>query len=141
MTTVVDVDALTGELDRLFDSWDVWRRMGGGFCVKVSSGGRDKTASNTSLVAALTEASKFAFLPLVPARPIMVDLHVEKVGRQWHVLTDSGQMAARFGTKKAAVAAIDRSGERVEKAIQEWDREHGWSVDKVEGVDFETGRR
>ncbi len=134
-----DVDALAATLDERYgmDGWAMWRAAIGGWVVKLES---DKsTHSRGTISLALQGAVNHKPLPVVPRRPSMFSASgaivckraggwgVEYQGRDCHLLA---------GTKKLAQQWVNHEEERSWKACEDWMTNHGWTLDKQEGVDF-----
>lgn len=148
--TAWDADELVDVLDRctaaVGETWDIWRTHDRRWCVKRRSAlpGPDpleRTVNRDTLTEALRAALDSKRIPMIPRRPVPIDVGRTTVtklsgSRPWRAEI-AGLYAGGYRTKREAQEAIDGFVARSAKAVAEWDAEHApFVAAHVEGVDF-----
>jgi hypothetical protein len=134
-----DIDALASTLDGKYgpDGWSLWLTAIGGWVVKIES---DKsTHSKPTISQALQAAIDYKPLPVVPRRPSLFSASgadIYKSASLWRVRYDGRDCCVGARTKRAAWDWCEMTEYANKKAIENWEANYGWTLDKQEGVDF-----
>ena len=138
----MDIQQLIDELDKKAPGqWEIYRAGLGHWMAKIKLGEQRYEASSDLLGAALAEILEWVPLPVVPRRQPVVhadDCTYERgnSSKQWEIRWGGKSLGPSFPTKKAAQAYAALCADRSTAAYDEWIQYYGWSIDKVEGVDF-----
>ena len=135
-----DVDALACVLDERYGAgrWSLWRAAIGGWVVKLEC---DKsTHSKDTISQALQAAIDHKPLPVVPRRPSLFSASgadIYKAGRMaWRVEYMGRDCCVGFKKRQVAEQWAKREENIRQQAYEDWMTNHGWTLDKQEGVDF-----
>ena len=139
----IDVQQLIDKLDsKAPQQWDVYRAALGHWVAKIKLSGQTYETSNNLLGAALTEILEWVPLPVVPRRKPVInvdDCSYEKGSygqRPWEIRWAGRSLGPPFATKKDAQTYAALCADRSSEAAEEWIEHYGWSLGKIEGVDF-----
>lgn len=131
------VDELAKKIESKFDRFDVWRSALGQWVVKIERWPDSHSITSDSLQNAMEAAEAYQFLPRVPRRQKPIDVDGAKIVKTNGSWLASGYFGSiRRSTKKEAIEAVHQLKLIVDQQIEDWDRDYGWTVGKVEGVDF-----
>jgi hypothetical protein len=135
-----DVDAIAATLDERYgmDGWAMWRTAIGGWVVKIES---DKsTHSRDTIGQAMQAAIDHKLLPVVPRKPSLFfadGASIYESGRSgWRVEYKDRDRGVLLKTKELAKQWAKQEEKRASKAYDDWMDNYGWTLGKVEGVDF-----
>jgi hypothetical protein len=134
-----DVDALAVVLDERYgkNGWDMYR--GTFFWIaRIDKDG--STHHGDTIGQAIMAAIDHKPLPVVPRRPSLFSADgagIYKAGKRgWRVEYRGRDCCVWLETKKMAEQWAKQEEERADKAYEDWMANHGWTLDKQEGVDF-----
>ena len=132
------VEQLAKELDGK-GRWDLWRTEDHHWCVKIQMQEQTETFKSSSLNLAMADANNWKPLPLVPRESRLLHeslFEAKKAGNKWELYYDGSFFGGGIKTKTEALKCAERLASKSQAAAHEWSVNYGWTVAKVEGVDF-----
>lgn len=135
-----EVEGIISAMDAKFVRWDIYRAAGGHWVLTAElQNGQTFHETNSGFVMALVAAVDWVPLPLVPRPPVRLSrdgFTPVKSGSKWRLKYHDRDAGVQCGTRREVEAFADRSVATSNFECDIWESTHGWSRDKVEGVDF-----
>jgi hypothetical protein len=134
------IDELVSQLDSKYEAWDLYRAHDKTWRLSIGEGRAKITFESETITAAMQKALHYISLPLVPRCPIIPNMtyfSVRKSGSYWTLEYQGRDIQYRIDTKKKAMATASLIQENAKVAHKKWEEEHGWTLNKEQGVDFE----
>lgn len=119
--------------------WDLYRAGNGDWIVRLRTDGQDSFHNSDTIHGALAAAVEWKPLPIIPPPPKRMHANgfvPVKDGSHWRLTYMGRDQAIRVKTRREAVETAVKLERYSNAAADEWEREHGWSRNATEGVDF-----
>ena len=130
---------LCSQLDEHCEKWDIYRNAMHHWTIRVTFDGVTENMVDESFIGALRKGLQWKPLPLVPWQPPIQNregYEVVKNGSYWRVTYYDRDVCVQFKTKREATEFIERHYQWAVDAREKWFERYGWSLAKIEGVDF-----
>ena len=135
-----EVEHIHSAMDEKFSKWDIYRSASREWVLTAEMPtGQTFRETNFYYIMVLAKALEWIPLPLVPRPPQRLYRNAftpQKNGSKWRVKYLDQDCGVQCGTKKEVEEFADRQVARSNFDADIWDATHGWTVGKVEGVDF-----